>query len=215
MIWLVLVVFLQACAAEDILFPPTNTPAPTPTATITLPPPTDTITPSPTRLPTIVHISTQDPNQPTATFAPIPIFIEGGATVTPAPAAVTPTLSRPGPGFLSVDFTPNKIFWGSCKVNKSVVTAKVDDPEEVFSIVIFVRVKAAFKDDSTPWTTGDVMHDTGNGIYTYTLVGSKIEGHNHYKNSWVMVELVATNVKGEEVGRTKIYDQAIALSPCQ
>lgn len=212
-------VLLQACAGggsfTDVLFPATNTPAPTLTATKTSIPSTKTPTPTATRLPTIVHISTQDPNLPTATFAPIPVFIEGGATVTPAPAAVTPTLFRPGPGFLTVDFSEKKIFWGSCKHNKAIVTAQVEDPEEVFSVVIFVRVKAAFKEDYTPWTTGDVMHDTGGGEYTYTLVGSAIEGHNHYKNSWVMVELVATNIKGEEVGRTRIYDQALALSPCE
>jgi hypothetical protein len=88
------------------------------------------------------------------------------------------------------------------------------DREEVLSVVIFVRVRSAKKEDYTPWTTGDVMSDHRDGTYTYLLRGSAIEGHNHYRDSWVIFQLVATNNKGEEVGRTQIYTGSIALSPC-
>src|SRR3990172_8405114 len=222
-IFILLAALIQSCSFDstipfaDRLFPPTKTAAPSGTPTITSPPsrtPRPTITASLTASATIVHISTQDPNLPTAALVPIEIFA-GAATSTPYNLiADAPTLADPGPGFFSVVVSPNKIYWGSCKNNKATVTAEVDDSDEVFSVVIFVRVKSAKKEDYTPWTTGDVMHPHGDGSYTYLLRGSEIEGHNHYRDSWVMIQLVAVNDKGEEVGRTQIYSQAIGLSPC-
>jgi hypothetical protein len=214
---MVLAILLQACSGisiQDMLNPPTKTPTITKTPTVTFTPTitsTATITPTITPTTTIVHIPTQDPNQPTATFIPIPIFV-GDNTITPI---ATPTEFRPGPGFLSVTVPEKKIFWGSCKHNKTTITAEVENPEDVFSVVIFVRTKSLKKEDYTPWTTGDVMHSHRNGTYSYTLVGSNIEGHNHYKDSWVFFQLVATDVKGKEIGRTMIFTNSISLSPCQ
>ncbi|MCC7117277.1 MAG: hypothetical protein IT310_02035 [Anaerolineales bacterium] len=218
MVCLALALALQACGNLEGLLPPTRTPAPTLTETITLPPsPTETITrtPHPTPTITIVHFATQDPNLPTATFAPIPIIVEGGMTATPLPIYGTPTMARPGVGFLSIGISETKIFWGSCKHNRTTITAVVEDEDEVFSVVIFTYVRSAKRDDSTPWTTGNVMHDHRDGTYTYVMYGSDVEGHNHYKDSWVVFQLVATDFEGREVGRTRIYDQSIALSPCK
>jgi len=213
---LMLAILLQACSMNDItslLIPPTQTLIPTATIGATYTPVatwTPSITPSITASPTIVRIPTLDPNVPTSTFAPIPIFI-GEYTATPATPS-TPV--RPGPGFLSVTVSDTRIFWGECTPNKSVVVAKVTDPEEVASVVIFVQVKAIDKEDSTPWTTGDVMFNYNDGTFAYTLQATEIEGHNHYKKSWVRMQLVATNIKGEEVGRTKIYTEVTTLEPC-
>lgn len=211
-------VLLQACTAvQNGLFPPTDTPAPSATPTATLPPTataTMTNTPVPTATITIVRIPTQDPNQPTSTFAPIPVIIDGGLTATPVPINLTPTVFRPGVGFISVSISENKIFWGSCKHNKTTITAVVEDEEEAFSVVIFTYVRSATKDDSTPWTSGNVMHDHRDGTYTYVMRGSEVEGHNHYKNSWIVFQLVITDIEGREIGRSRIYDRSIALSPC-
>jgi hypothetical protein len=209
-------ILIQACAGTsfgDALFPPTNTPAPTATATVTFTPmdtPTATITPTITPSLTIVHIPTWDPNQPTATFVPIPIFI-GKDTATPI---VSSTPARPGPGFLSVQVSDNKIFWGSCQPNKTKIIAQVENPEDVYSIVIFVRVKSAIKEDYTPWTTGDTMERHSDGTFSYSLAANTTRGHNHYKNSWIFFQLVATNARGDAIGHTMIYTNAIALSPC-
>lgn len=208
-----LVFLLQACSMNDLL-PATRTPQPTSTPFITLTPidtPTQSRTPRPTPSATIVKIPTQDPNQPTFTpFALPPIIIDGNTT-TPV---FSPTPSRPGPGFFSVTISPIRIYWGGCTPNSSTVLAVVDDPDEVFSVLLFTRVKDLHEEDYTPWTKGTVMFDLGDGSFTHTLVGSQIYGHNHYKDSSVFIQLVATNLKGEEVGRTKIYENAITMSPC-
>jgi hypothetical protein len=211
---------LQACSLGGLplvggLFAPTGTRIPSATATITRTPTrtatfTQTLTASPTA--TIVRLPTFDPNAPTATLIPVPIYI-GKETATPAVRSA-PTITNLGAGFLSVTVSANKIFWGSCKRNKVTVTAVVEDPGDVFSVVIFVRVKSAKKEDFTPWTTGDAMHDHRNGTFTYVLRGTEIEGHNHYRDSWVWFQLVAVDFEGVEVGRTPIYNEVIAMSPC-
>jgi hypothetical protein len=199
--------FMQACSLGVFQPAPTGTPtvSSTPTETGT-PTSTATITPSPT----IVRLPTQDPNQPTATVVPIPLFV-GGNTATPY---ASPMPVRPGPGFESVNVSQSRLYWGSCKYNRTAISAVVEDPQDVISVVIFVRVKSAEKEDYTPWTTGDVMFNHGNGRFSYLLRGSAIEGHNHYKKSWVFFQLVATDNKGEEVGRTRVYTNAISLEPC-
>ena len=213
---MVLAILIQACTGTPfgaVLFPPTNTPAPTATATVTFTPmdtPTATITPTITSSPTIVHIPTWDPNQPTATFIPVPIYI-GKDTATPI---VSPTPMSPGPGFISVQVSDNKIFWGSCHPNTTKIFAQVENPKDVFSVIIFVRVKSAIKEDYTPWTTGNTMQKHSNGNFSYTLAANTTRGHNDYKNSWIFFQLVATNNKGEAIGRTMIYTNTIALSPC-
>ncbi|MBI3153644.1 MAG: hypothetical protein HYZ21_16045 [Chloroflexi bacterium] len=210
---LVSMMLLQSCSMADLLVPPTNTPVPTATEFLTytpLPTWTPSITPSITPSPTIVRIPTWDPNVPTSTFAPIPIFI-GEYTATPV---IPPTPIRPGPGFLSVTISEKRIFWGSCTPNKSVVVAKVADPETVASVVIFVQVKSFDEEDYTPWTSGDVMFNYFDGTFSYILQATEIQGHNHYKKSWVRMQLVATDFEGEEVGRTRIIPEVTTLEPC-
>lgn len=213
---MVLAVLMQACAGipfADVLFPATNTPAPTATATVTFTPTitqTPTVTATITPSATIVRFPTQDPNLPTATFAPIPIYI-GNNTATPI---VAPTPVRPGPGFLAMTISESKIYWGTCQPNRTKIVVQVEDAEEVFSVIIFVRVKSAKEDDYTPWTTGDAMHNHRDGTFSYTLRANSIYGRNHYQRSWVFLQMVATNEKGEEMGRTLIFSDLIALSPC-
>lgn len=195
------------------LLPSTSTPRPSPTTFITFTPidtPTSTRTPKPTPSATIVRIPTQDPNQPTFTPFAVQILVDGN-TITPYP---TPTSSRPGAGFVSVGYSPKKIFWGGCTPNSVTITAEVEDPDEVFSVILFTRVRDFKKEDYTPWTKGEVMQDRGQGIFTRTLYGSKIYGHDHYLKSWLYFQLVATNIEGEEVGRTKVFEKAVDMYPC-
>jgi hypothetical protein len=216
-----LAVLVQACTGMPfggVLFPSANTPVPTATATATatftpMDTPTASITPTITSSPTIVHIPTWDPSQSTPTFMPVPIFI-GKETATPITPFAPPTPIRPGPGFLSVGVTERKIYWGICQPNKTRIMAEVENPEVVYSVIIFVRVKSAFKEDYTPWTTGNAMQSHRNGTFSYILTANTTRGHNHYKNSFIQFQLVATDDIGEVIGRTGVYTNEIALSPC-
>ncbi|MBK6791285.1 MAG: hypothetical protein IPG80_01800 [Anaerolineales bacterium] len=203
--------FVVLCLILSACLPAAETPEPTPTRTVTLTPidtPTNTFTPTPRPSATIVRISTQDLNQPT--FTPFVIYVDG-KTITPFR---TPTSSSPGAGFLSITYSPKKIYWGGCTPNFVSITARVEDPEEVFSVLIFTRVKDIKDEDYTPWTNGNVMLDRGQGEFTHKIIGSELDGHDHYLRSWVYFQLVATNIEGEEIGRSKIFEKAFEMYPC-
>lgn len=210
---MMLAVLLQACSMNS-LFLPANTPVPKITASVTNTPAdtsTPTLTPTWTPSPTVVHIPTQDPNPPTPTAFIIPLLV--GTIVTDIPFA-TPDFLPPGPGFTSVSISENRIYWGGCKYNHTVITAIVDDLNEIFSVIIFTRTKLMNEADSTPWTSGNVMFNNRDGSFTYNMRGNDVKGTVPTRKSWVIFQLVATNIKGEEVGRTRIYSQDILLSPC-
>jgi hypothetical protein len=204
-ILILLALLIQACSPGAPLPTSTATMTPSPNATVT-----PSLTPSITVSPTIVRIPTQNFFQPEATPFQFQLFV-GSVTATSFSVAGT---ARPGAGFTSVTISEKKVYWGGCKYNSTTITTEIDDPEEVFSVIIFTRVMdAENEDDFTPWTSGNVLFNNGDGTFTVKLRGSEIQGHNHYKKSWVLFQLVATNIKGEEVGRTKTY-QEIQLSPC-
>ncbi|MDP2777625.1 MAG: hypothetical protein Q8O48_08265, partial [Anaerolineales bacterium] len=207
-----LVIIMQACSINDF-FLLTNTDSPKSTPTTTSVPflwPTITRNLPATATPMIVRFPTFDPYLPTETVVPMPLFI-GTNTITPyAPLATF----KSDVGFALVTVADNKIFWGGCTPNKTTILAQVEDPDEIFTVTFFTQVKSAKEEDYTPWTSGNAMFNHQDGTFSYVMIGSEVEGHNHYKNSWVRFQLVATNIKGEEVGRTRVYTEAIALSPC-
>lgn len=202
-------ILLQACRGVA-----TNTPIPTSTIFVTytlVDTPTATQTPIPSASPTIVRIPTQDPNS-LSTFPVISIFI-GDVTATPVIIqSFTPV--RAGAGFVDVSVSRNQIYWGGCEANEVSITAEVEDSETVAGVIIFTRVKNLFEEDYTPWTSGNVMYNNRDGTFTYIAVGSEIEGHNHYKKSALYFQLVAVDDKGEEVGRTRIFEGLVTMEPC-
>jgi hypothetical protein len=206
---LLVMIFLQSCAPAE------NTPEPTPTTLITFTPvatATPTFTSLPTASPTIIRIPTQDFNATPTIVDAIPIFV-GSVTATFAPNALTPPVG-PGPGFAEVTVAPKKIFWGGCEANKAVINAEVEDRDQVAGVIIFTRVKDLKEEDYTPWTNGNIMFNNRDGTFTFIAIGSEIQGHNHYKESFVYFQLVAVDDEGKEVGRTRIYEKAFSMSPC-
>ncbi|MBL8051506.1 MAG: hypothetical protein JNM46_09825, partial [Anaerolineales bacterium] len=98
--------------------------------------------------------------------------------------------------------------------NQAVITTTVEDQSAVAGVIIFMRVKSATDEDYTPWTNGNIMYNNRDGTFTYIAVGSEVEGHNHYKASFIFFQLVSVDKNGKENGRTKIYENAISMSPC-
>jgi hypothetical protein len=202
-------ILLQACGGVA-----TNTAIPTSTIFITytlVDTPTTTFTPIPSASPTIVRIPTQDPNS-IATFPVIPVFI-GDVTATPV-VIQSFTPDRPGAGFVDVSVSRNQMYWGGCEANEVTITAEIEDPDTVAGVIIFMRVKSLLEEDYTEWTSGNVMYNNRDGTFTYVAVGSEIEGHNHYKKSAIYFQLVAVDDKGEEVGRTRVYEGLVTMQPC-
>jgi hypothetical protein len=101
-----------------------------------------------------------------------------------------------------------------CDPAQVTFTAQVTDPAAVFSVVLFVRLKDTKSTDTTDWNTGIAMNDKGNGTFTYTLKAKSIDGYNSYLSAWVYYQLVATDAGNNVIGRTQVYMQSLALSPC-
>jgi len=211
----VVMILLQSCSMSDVLpflsTPvPKSTLTPLPTSTST---PTLTHTPRASATPTIYRVPTRDPNL-TESVSTIDFdFSFGNEIITNTPRTPPSTFS-PGVGFSYVTVSDGKIFWGDCTPNKTTIVAQVEDPDEVTSVIIFNRVKSAIEDDYTPWTNGNVMFNNQNGRFSYIMKATELDGHNHYRKSWVQFQLVATNIRQEEVGRTTIFENMIFLEPC-
>jgi hypothetical protein len=204
---------LQACSAFETAVPsPTRKPTLTFTATIA---PTMTITPTITPSPTIVKIPTVDYNAtstpPAFTYIiPSPGDVEGGAMPVP-----TETPSSPGAGFEWVKVAGTQVYWGICTPNKLKVTAQVSEPKDVYSVVLFVRLRNLKAQIFSPWNKGTGMHAMGNdGLWTQDLYASSVNGHVAFRRGWVWYQLVATGKDNLEVGRTRIFMDSIRLEPC-
>ncbi len=206
----VLFFLLQACAAPAA---PTATRAPssTPTSADT-PTPTQTLTVTPS--PTIVKIPTIDwnatPTPPSFVFDfPTPIGGFGGALL----PTITP--SSPGEGFESVEVSPTNIYWGICRSNKITFTVEVSEPDDVYSVVLFIRLRHLKAEIFTDWNKGIALEPLGDtGIWSQTFSANSIEGHEKFRRGWVWYQLVATGAYGIELGRTHIYADTIKLEPC-
>lgn len=204
---------LQSCSSPGSAVPlPTRKPTITFTATIT---PTMTITPTITPSPTIVKIPTVDYNAtptPPAYIYVVPTPILGAGAALPVPSE---TPSSPGEGFEWIKTSETNIYWGICKPNKMKVTAQVSEPKDVFSVVLFVRLRNLKAQIFTEWNKGTGMEPVGDeGLWAQDLYASSIDGHSSYRRGWVWYQLVATGKDNFEVGRSRIFMDTIKLQPC-
>jgi hypothetical protein len=205
----VFALFLQSCGSSAPT--PTSVPTSTFTATITS---TATETPSVTPSPTIVKIPTVDYN---ASPTP-PMFIylsptspPGMPTYTPMP---TPTPASVGPGFEWLRTSGTMFYWGICKPNTIKVTVQVTDPEIVNSVTLFVKTRRLKAQIFTPWNKGIGMVHIGDGTWEANLYANSIDGHIAYRSGWLWYQVVAVGEDNIEVGRTRIYQDAIKFEPC-
>jgi len=185
-----------------------------------LPTGSPTVSSTPSKTPTIT------PTLPTPTFTDTPTLISSGPTQT---ASSTPTSTNSigvlvtqstatpiglNVGFASVLISTTHIYWGACDPSQVTFTAQVTDASTAFNVVLFVRLKDSQSDDTTDWNTGIAMNDKGNGTFTFTLKAKAIDGYNSYSSAWVFYQLVSTDKQNNNLGRTQIYTQSLALSPC-
>lgn len=177
--------------------PPTQTSLPANTPTVAITPATPTFTTTPTMIglmPPAVNlpISTPDLSIPLGTG--------------------TPVLSQYG-GFIAVYLSNNLIYWGICSPSETIITATVEDPKLVYSVILFVRLKDKKYDDETEWK-GMAMDKEDGGHFTYKLKYKNIDDYGHFFHAWVLYQLVATNKNGDVVGRTPVAENRLSLEAC-
>lgn len=222
---LTLCVILAACSAipPELLailitptaLPPTKvvTPTITPTITPTLPTPTFTSTPTmigakPSPTETITPTETVTPTMDlSATVTPTSV------TDTPGPT-MTATVTQKYGGFASVFVSVDQIYYGACEPTETVITASVQDTQNVVNMVAFFRLVDKVTLKVTDWNPAMSMQDKGGGTFTLTLRAIDISDYKKYTDVWVSYQLVGANKRGDPIARTQIVTNSITLLAC-
>ena len=216
---LTLCVILAACSAIppellSVLFTPT---APPPTKVVT-PTITPTITPTlPT--PTFTSTPTMIGAKPTPTETVMPT-IDLSATVTPTSVTETPgptmtaTVTQKYGGFASVFISVDQIYYGACEPTETVITASVQDTQNVTNMVAFFRLVDKVTLKATDWNPAMSMKDNGGGNFTLTLRSTDIVDYKKYTGVWISYQLVGADKVGNPIARTQIVTDSITLMAC-
>jgi hypothetical protein len=189
--------------------------------------PTSTL--PPTRIPssTPTDIPTSTPTVPTLTYTPTPTLL-GLKSATPTPEeSFTPTVFTPFnmitpdtmtpsvviEGFVSVFTSAAEFYKKGCEPGLVKITGQVAKPLEVNFVVLFVRFKSKQTGNASEWTSIGMQH-LGAGTYFHDLAAEQMKGDDAFKNAWVEYQLVATNQKSKEMGRTTIFSEKLTLLEC-
>jgi hypothetical protein len=184
----------------------TNTPTDMPTITPTVPSPTFTITP------TMIGLKTKTS---TPEFTPTQLIVTTEA-VTPLPSA-TPIELVPQvamPGFISISVS-DEVFYKEkeCKPASTKFTVQVSDAAKTSFVVLFVRFKSKQTGTTSEWTS-ITMQGAGVGMYAHDLIPLEMKAVDYFENTWVQYQLVATDASSNQIGRTGIFDERLALLEC-
>jgi hypothetical protein len=136
-------------------------------------------------------------------------------TSTPTPTAtVTPTPVQVSEGFPDPEFSSDTFYYrgASCGPVDVTIQIDVDDPD-VYSVVLFHRLRDADSGEMTAWT--DVpMIAKGDGRYSRTLRSEvDIPDFARFLKATLQVQIVATAAGGAEIGRTGVLSE-VTLEAC-
>ena len=201
-----LMMFLLACSLGGLTPFGRIAPVDTPTESMTL-------TPTPTSTPTITLTPRNTPTRITDFLSQTPqiIIFPWLKTATPLPTA---SPSTPGDGFEAITISDNQIYWGICdKPRRTKMTVYMNDPEEVFRVYLFFRLKHFKKEDVTEWV-GTVTDRKSTGTFTYELKANNVPGRKNYSKAWIQYQFVSVDEDEKILGRTFIYEKNILIQPC-
>ena len=58
------------------------------------------------------------------------------------------------------------------------------------------------------------MQNNGAGTFSHDLVPLEMKADDLFENAWVQYQLVATDVKSNQVGRTDVFSERLTLLEC-
>jgi hypothetical protein len=187
--FLPLLVGILACSAPGLAPRPTVAPLIFPTPVL------ETVTP----------VNTLDPLIPTLELA----TLEPGDS-TPTLSAATATLSTDP--LSEIEISTDKFYYGSgCSPNEVTFTVTVSQPEKVFSVLLFVRLRSQKTGATSPWNTGRSMRPLGGGQYEYPIGLSRVANYQDYSPAWLQYQFVLTDSRGDVVARSQVFTDKIKL----
>jgi hypothetical protein len=138
------------------------------------------------------------------------------ATNTPEPTKTTePTATPDKVTIYDVKYDKNKFYYGGggCGSREITISAKVTKPEDVFSVVIFIRFFDNEGAGTSKWDAGHAMSKKSDGSYSITLASNKITNYNMYEFTAMNYQLVATDKNRNNLARTEVFKD-IQLNVC-
>jgi hypothetical protein len=146
--------------------------------------------------------------------------IDLSATVTPTSVTGTPgptmtaTATQKYGGFASVFISVDQIYYGVCEPTETLISASVQDAQNVTNMVAFFRVVDKVTLKATDWYPAMSMQDKGGGTYALTLKSTDFLDYKKYNDVWISYQLVGANKHGDPIARTQIVTDSITLMAC-
>ena len=114
-----------------------------------------------------------------------------------------------------VKYDKDKFFYGGggCGSREITISAKVTKPEDVFSVVLFIRFYDTEDGGTSKWDGGHAMSKKSDGTYSITLASSNITNYNLYDFAVMNYQMVATDKNRNNLARTEVFKN-IALNVC-
>lgn len=133
------------------------------------------------------------------------------ASITPEAISTTGTLE---PATIEkITFSAEQFYYGgSCAPKDVTFNVKVAQPERVFSVILFVRLRDIKKENQTIWNDGMAMNAQGNGQYVFRVKAVNLPSYKEFDQSWLQYQFVLTNTQGQVIGRSEVFNNKIKLS---
>ncbi|HTX80519.1 MAG TPA: hypothetical protein VMC62_12665 [Longilinea sp.] len=134
------------------------------------------------------------------------------STVTATPTiTVTPTISE-GLVFNN-ETSPKQVYLGGCSPNQIIFAVTVNQPVQVYDVVVFTRLQDVNSGKLTGWDEGTAMAVEGNGAFRLIMNTKGITGANENTTAYLLYQFVATDTHGQVIGRSQTFEDA-TLSQC-
>ena len=123
------------------------------------------------------------------------VFLENGSPIQPAEL----TFAR--------EASTNQFFYNGCNPDRVFIQVQVSDAVNVNSVVLFQKL------EGQGWDSGTAMGNKGNGLFSVTISGDSVPGHDGVQSAAWLHQFVATNRSGNVIGRSQTFSD-VTLSRC-
>lgn len=138
------------------------------------------------------------------------------STNTPEPTQKPdPTATPDKVSFYDVKYDKKIFYYGSgtCGSREITISTKVTRPEDVFSVVLFIRFFDNEGAGTSSWDGGHAMSKKSDGSYSITLASNKITNYNMFEFTAMNYQMVATDKNRNNLARTEVFKD-IQLNVC-
>jgi hypothetical protein len=129
-------------------------------------------------------------------------------TAVPTLNAATATLSDTPIAEFSLS-AEQVYYGGDCSPKEVTFSVKVSQPEKVYSVLLFVRLRNQKSGAQSAWNTGLAMRPQGEGRYEYRLRAVNVPSYKDYDPAWLQFQFVLTDSRGDVIGRSQVYTDRI------